>query len=101
VNEAVEDVKDTMNGIGGRRNKAPIEEKVTTIIGIFLLLRGLRVLRRFIGGIVLLLLGGLLFAGYFNKWIKPLFHSTKKAPTEPKKTPTEAKKAPAKKSTKK
>jgi hypothetical protein len=78
VSKAAEDVRETMNEVGGRRNKSSTEEKITTIIGIVLLLRGLRVLRRFIGGIILLLLGGLLVSGYFNKWLKPLFTPSRK-----------------------
>jgi hypothetical protein len=76
VSEAVEEVKETMNEVGGRWNKSSIEEKITTILGILFLLRGLWRLKTFIRGILLLLLGGLLVSGYFNKWLKPLFSPT-------------------------
>jgi len=99
VSQAAEDVKETMNEVGGWWKKSTTEEKVTTILGIILLIRGLWRLRAFIRGVVLLLLGGLLVSGYFNKWLKPLFSSVKKPAksvekSEPTKTPT---KKPAKK----
>ena len=70
VSKAAEDVKETMNEVEGRRKRSSLEEKITTIIGIVLFARGLRYLRRFIRGIILLILGGLLFSGYFNKGLK-------------------------------
>ncbi|MDR0860960.1 MAG: hypothetical protein LBO09_08595 [Candidatus Peribacteria bacterium] len=93
VSEAVEDVKETMSDVGGRWKKSSWEEKVTTFVGIILLLRGLWKLRTFVRGILLLILGGLLVSGYFNKWLKTLF-ATK--PTKEKAEKVE-KVAPAKK----
>jgi hypothetical protein len=94
VSKVAEDAKETMNEVGGRWKKSSIEEKITTLGGILLLLRGLRILRRFIGGIILLLLGGLLLSGYCNKWLKPLFasHKTKKVKIEEEKPTKKAKK---------
>ncbi|MDR0607695.1 MAG: hypothetical protein LBG52_05100 [Candidatus Peribacteria bacterium] len=102
VNAAVEDVKETMNEVGGRWNKSSREEKITTILGILLLLRGLWRLKTFIRGILLLILGGLLVSGYFNKWLKPLFIPSRKSkkPKEEKAKPA-SKAIPAKKSKKK
>jgi uncharacterized membrane protein len=54
-----------------------LEEKITTIIGIVLVARGLRQLREFIWGVVLLILGGLLVSGYFNSAIKVAINSFK------------------------
>ena len=100
VSKAAEDVKETMNEVGGRWKKSSVEEKVTTIVGIMLLLRGLRMLRKFIGGIILLLLGGLLVSGYFNRRLKPLFTPSRKA-HKPAKEEKEKKAEPDKKLTKK
>ncbi|MDR2540465.1 MAG: hypothetical protein LBD11_01450 [Candidatus Peribacteria bacterium] len=97
VSEAVEDVKETMSDVGGRWKKSSWEEKLTTFLGIIFLLRGLWKLRTFVRGILLLILGGLLVSGYFNKWLKPLFD---KKPTKVKAEPV-VKATPAKKPAKK
>jgi len=96
VSKAAEDVKDTMNEVEGRRKRSSLEEKITTIIGLILFIRGLRYLRRFIRGIILLILGGLLFSGYFNQGLKstikyftanqPQTKAKKESKKEPKKT---------------
>jgi hypothetical protein len=56
VNKAAEDVKDTMKDVGGRWSKSSLEEKITTIAGIILLAWGVRQLRIFFWGIILLIL---------------------------------------------
>ena len=74
VTKAAEDVKETMYEVGGRRKKSSLEEKITTVVGIVFVARGLRQLRMFIWGILLLILGGLLVSGYFNKGLKSLIN---------------------------
>ncbi|MDR2416412.1 MAG: hypothetical protein LBD75_07650 [Candidatus Peribacteria bacterium] len=84
VSKATEDVKETMYEVEGRWKKSSLEEKITTVVGIILVARGLRQLIEFIWGIVLLILGGLLVSGYFNTAIKAVinfFKSGKKEKT--------------------
>ncbi|MDR2190400.1 MAG: hypothetical protein LBP53_04350 [Candidatus Peribacteria bacterium] len=77
VSKATEEVKETMHDVGGRWKKSSREEIIITIIGIILVARGLRKLREFIWGVVLLILGGLLISGYFNTAIKVAITSFK------------------------
>lgn len=52
------------------REKAPIEEVVTTVLGIVFLCLALWELRGFIWGTLLLLIGILCVSGYFNSFLK-------------------------------
>jgi uncharacterized protein YacL len=107
VSKAAEDVKGTMNDVGGRWKKSPIEEKITVIMGIVLgivgaTMAGFQILAsKLFWGIVLLVLGILLFAGYFNKWLKPLFHSTRKSSKQKEEKVEPTKPSSTKKSSKK
>ena len=53
--------------IGSRRQVASTEEKIYTIIGILLLIRGLYVLRGMIWGMLLIVVGILFVTGFFTK----------------------------------
>jgi hypothetical protein len=77
VSKAAEDVKETVHEVEGWWKKSSWEEIITTCIGIILLARGLRQLKEFIWGIILLILGGLLVSGYFNNAIKAAIRSFK------------------------
>ncbi len=95
VTEAFDEVKETAADVGGRREYAETEEKVTTILGIVLFARGLWFLRGLIGGILLLLIGGLLIGGFLNEPIANLlkrFNSPKQAKAKPKTTKKTSKK---------
>lgn len=72
LENGAEETKKVATGIKKRREKAPLEEILTTIAGILLLLCALWSLRKFIWGILLLLLGILCVSGYFNPFLKEL-----------------------------
>jgi hypothetical protein len=102
VTKAAEDVKDTMKDVGGRWSKSPLEEKITTIAGVILLARGIWQLRTFFRGIILLILGGLLVSGYFNKGLTSIIkYFSKETKSTKKKEPEEVKKPTHKKPAKK
>ena len=75
VSKVAEDVKETVKDVDGRWKRSSLEEKITTILGIILVARALWHLRAFIRGILLLILGGLLVSGYFNKGLKEILKS--------------------------
>jgi len=86
VTEVVEDVKETMNDVTGWRSKTSVEDKVTTVLGLIVIIvglcmAGLSILSsRLFRGVVLVIFGFLTLSGYFHKRLKPLFE-----PTSPKK----------------
>ncbi|MFA7717510.1 MAG: hypothetical protein WC875_02250 [Candidatus Absconditabacterales bacterium] len=53
--------------IGARREVSSTEEKIYTILGILILIRGLYILRGMIGGMLLIVLGILFVTGFFLK----------------------------------
>lgn len=61
------DSKELGSKIGSRRHVATTEEKIYTVIGILLLVRGLYVLRGMIRGMLLIVVGILFVTGFFIK----------------------------------
>lgn len=53
--------------IGSRRHVASTEEKIYTIIGILLLIRGLYVLKGLVRGMLLIVVGILFATGFFTR----------------------------------
>ncbi len=76
------ETKKVATGIRKWRDKASLEEIVTTIIGLILLLLALWALRKFIWGILLLVLGILCVSGFFNPFLKDLFERIQKTTSE-------------------
>lgn len=85
VSKAAEDVKETMHDIGGWWHRSSTEDKITTILGLTLIITGLLMAgvsilsSKLFWGIVILVIGILSVSGYFNKRLKPLFSSSRKA----------------------
>ncbi|GHW02971.1 hypothetical protein AGMMS50249_7570 [candidate division SR1 bacterium] len=101
VTAVMDDVKESAHDVGTRWKRSSIEEKICTVLGIFVFAWGLRCLKHLIGGILLLLIGGILISGVLNAPLRQFFRmitgpsedkkSAKKAKTsEPAKAPTKA-----------
>ena len=73
-----DDVKDTAEDIGNRWTRSTVEEKITMIIGIILLVRALITLRSILRGIVLLTLGLLSVSWFFDRPLRDLIRYCKK-----------------------
>ena len=98
-----DDVKDTAEDIGNRWTRSTVEERITMIIGIILLVRALISLRELLRWIVLLSLWLLSVSGFFDRPLRDLFHYCKKEfwsnkTAEPKEEKKATTKRPAKKS---
>ena len=91
------DVKDTAGDIGNRWSRSTTEEKITMIVGIILLVRGLIKLRTILRGVILLTVGLLAVSGFFDRPLRDLIAYCKKE-TSSKKSEAPAAK-PAVKST--
>ena len=102
--KVADDVKDTYEDIGNRWTRSTLEEKITMLVGIVLLVRALIKLRTILWGIVLLTLGLLSVSGFFDRPLRDLIRYCKKEFGWNKKTVSstakpvekETKKAPAK-----
>lgn len=98
--KVADDVKDTYEDIGNRWTRSTLEEKITMLVGIVLLVRALIKLRTILWGIVLLTLGLLSVSGFFDRPLRDLIHYCKKECGWNKKTVSSTAK-PAEKETKK
>lgn len=76
--KVADDVKDTAEDIGNRWTRSTVEEKITMIIGIILLVRALITLRWILRWIVLLTLGLLSVSGFFDRPLRDLIRYCKK-----------------------
>ena len=76
--KVADDVKDTYEDIGNRWTRSTVEEKITMIVGILLLVRALIKLRTILWGIVLLTLGLLSVSWFFDRPLRDLIHYCKK-----------------------
>lgn len=72
------ETKKVATGIKKWRDEASLEEIVTTITGLILLLLALWALRKFIWGVLLLVLGILCISGFFNPFLKDIFRKIQK-----------------------
>ena len=66
-NKVADDVKDTAGDIGNRWSRSSLEEKITMIIWILLLVWALFELKKILWGVILLILGLLLVSGFFDR----------------------------------
>jgi hypothetical protein len=96
-----DDVKDTAEDIGNRWTRSTIEEKITMIVGIILLVRALIKLKTILWGIVLLTIGLLSVSGFFDRPLRDLIRYCKKEFSNKKKTVSSPTKSTEKKTTKK
>ena len=81
-----DDVKDTAGDIGNRWTRSTVEERITMIVGILLLIWALVALRDFFWGIVLLALWLLSVSGFFDRPLRDLIRYCKKEFGSSKKT---------------
>ena len=98
--KVADDVKDIYEDIGNRWTRSTLEEKITMLVGIVLLVRALIKLRTILWGIVLLTLGLLSVSGFFDRPLRDLIRYCKKECGWNKKTVSSTAK-PAEKETKK
>lgn len=77
VEKGIEKGKDSLSGVSKRWDSSSDVEKVTMILGIILLLRGIIKLRFLLPGAILIALGALLVSGIFNSMIEKIFNSDK------------------------
>ena len=98
--KVADDVKDTYEDIWNRWTRSTLEEKITMLVGIVLLVRALIKLRTILWGIVLLTLGLLSVSGFFDRPLRDLIRYCKKECGWNKKTVSSTAK-PAEKETKK
>jgi hypothetical protein len=96
-----DDVKDTAEDIGNRWTRSTIEEKITMIVGIILLVRALIKLKTILWGIVLLTIGLLSVSGFFDRPLRDLIRYCKKEFSNKKKAVSSPTKSTEKKTTKK
>ena len=96
-----DDVKDTAEDIGNRWSRSTVEERITMIVGVILLVRALISLRELLRWIILLTLGLLSVSGFFDRPLRDLIHYCKKEFWSKKAEHETEKKSTAKKSTKK
>jgi len=96
-----DDVKDTAEDIGNRWTRSTVEERITMIIGIILLVRALIKLRTILWGIVLLTLWLLSVSGFFDRPLRDLIRYCKREFSSKKKTVSSTAKSTEKKSAKK
>ncbi len=73
-----DDVKDTAEDIGNRWTRSKTEEKITMIIGIFLLVRALFELADILRWVILLSLWLLAVSGFFDRPLKDFIRYCKK-----------------------
>ena len=83
-----DDVKDTAEDIGNWWTRSTVEERITMIVGIILLLWALFTLRAILWGIVLLTLWLLLVSGFFDRPLRDLIRYCKKEFSSKKRTVT-------------
>ena len=76
--KVADDVKDTATDIGNRWTRSTVEERITMIVGILLLICAIFVLRDFFWGIVLLALWLLSVSGFFDRPLRDLIRYCKK-----------------------
>ena len=98
--KVADDVKDTYEDIWNRWTRSTLEEKITMLVGIVLLVWALIKLRTILWGIVLLTLGLLSVSGFFDRPLRDLIRYCKKECGWNKKTVSSTAK-PAEKETKK
>ena len=93
-----DDVKDTAEDIGNRWTRSTVEERITMIVGIVLLVRALFELADIIGWVILLTLWLLLVSGFFDRPLRDLIRYCKKEFWSKKKTVSSTAKSAEKKS---
>ena len=86
-----DDVKDTAEDIGNRWTRSTVEERITMILGVILLVRALITLRSILWWIVLLTLWLLLVSGFFDRPLRDLIRYCKKECSATKKKVVEKK----------
>ena len=96
-----DDVKDTAEDIGNRWTRSSVEERITMIIGILLLIRALVELADILRWVILLSLWLLAVSGFFDRPLKDLIRYCKKEFGWNNKTVTSTAKSADKKSKKK
>lgn len=69
--------KESISGVSKRRNKTPTVEKVTTILGVFFLFRGVLRLWHVLPGILLIVIGIIFVTGILNPLFEELFGNKK------------------------
>lgn len=74
VSKAAENMKETASDLWGWWKKSSIEEKISTILGIILLVLGLYGLFDIVLPVILVTVGILLVTGYFDKPIKSVIN---------------------------
>ena len=92
VSKAAENMKETASNLGGWWKKSSTEEKIATICGVLLLIWGLRKLRQFLWGVILLMLGFFLISGYFDRPLRRFINWCKSIVSEKKTKNSESKK---------
>ena len=95
-----DDVKDTAEDIGNRWTRSTVEERITMIVGIILLVRALISLRELLRWIILLTLWLLSVSGFFDRPLRDLIRYCKKEFWSKKKTVTSTAKPASKKTSK-
>lgn len=95
-----DDVKDTAEDIGNRWTRSTVEERITMIVGIVLLVRALFELAEIIWWVILLTLWLLLVSGFFDRPLKDLIRYCKKEFWSKKKTVSSTARSTEKKSSK-
>ncbi len=98
--KVADDVKDTAEDIGNRWTRSTIEERITMIIGILLLLRALFELADIIWWVILLTLWLLSVSGFFDRPLRDLIRYCKKEFWSKKRTVSSTAKPAEKKSSK-
>ena len=76
--KVADDVKDTAEDIGNRWTRSTVEERITMIVGILLLIRALIKLKTILWGVVLLAFGLLAVSGFFDRPLRDLIRYCKK-----------------------
>ncbi len=65
--------KESLSGVSKRRNETPTVEKVTTILGVFFLFRGVIKLWHVLPGILLIVIGIIFVTGILNPLFEEIF----------------------------
>lgn len=65
--------KESLSGVSKRRNETPTAEKVTTILGVFFLFRGVIKLWHVLPGILLIVIGIIFVTGILNPLFEEIF----------------------------
>lgn len=74
VSKAAENVKETASDFGGWWKRSSLEEKISTFVGVILLVSGIRGLSNLVIPAIILTLGILCVTGYFEKPIRSIIN---------------------------